>query len=302
MLFRRNHEPLKIYVSSMYEIPVFSAVIWMLPLAGKRGIDWQFNRTANPYNTADWHADRCCHPKTGGHLLLSLVLAYCFIEEEKIMQSYNDDDTAYGERDFTMDASPILREPVYLSHDEDAMYVRDSLTTGGFDFTDSDAGEKSWEESIVANSGWTYYADNKDKDKFGYIADGVEGGQHIAMSLVGGVYGMVEISFIISYESFGVALAWLDETAENTHQDQCKVAQSKVHWNNKKKKTRPNAPQLLVARWTKPASVPTVNILDNKLEQGINKTLHICLTPRSEENQEGSTTSNKFKLLGVRVY
>ena len=145
------------------------------------------------------------------------------------MQSYNDDDTAYGERDFTMDASPILREPVYLSHDEDAMYVRDSLTTGGFDFTDSDAGEKSWEESIVANSGWTYYADNKDKDKFGYIADGVEGGQHIAMSLVGGVYGMVEISFIISYESFGVALAWLDETAENTHQDQCKVAQSKVH-------------------------------------------------------------------------
>ena len=63
MLFRRNHEPLKIYVSSMYEIPVFSAVIWMLPLAGKRGIDWQFNRTANPYNTADWHADRCCHPK-----------------------------------------------------------------------------------------------------------------------------------------------------------------------------------------------------------------------------------------------
>ena len=69
MLFRRNHEPLKIYVSSMYEIPVFSAVIWMLPLAGKKGIDWQFNRTANPYNTADWHADRCCHIGISGILV-----------------------------------------------------------------------------------------------------------------------------------------------------------------------------------------------------------------------------------------
>ena len=216
------------------------------------------------------------------------------------MQSYNNEyDTAYGERDFTMDdASPILREPLYLSNDEDAMYVRNSLTTGGFDFTNSNAGEKSWEGSIVAN-GWTWAADNKDKDKFGYIADGVEGGQHIAISLIGGVHGIIEVSYVVSYESFGVALVWLDETVVNTHQDQCKVAQSRVHWNKKKKKTRPNVPQLLVARWDKPASVPTVNILDNKLEQGMNKTLHICLTPRSE-NQGG--TENKFKLLGVRVY
>jgi len=289
-LFHNNHEPLKIWVSSIYEVPVFSAVIWMLPLAGKRGLYWQFNRTANPYNTAAWHADACCHPHPGGHLLLSLVLAYCFIEEEKIMQSYNQDDTAYGERDFTMDASPTLREPLYLSNDEDSMYVRNSLTTEGFDFTDSNAGEKSWEESIVAN-GWTWFADNKDKDKFGYIADGVEGGQHIAISLTGGVYGKVEIRFVISYENFGVALAWLDETAENTHHDG-------LCTNGQDKKSTPK-PQRLVASWNEHVSVPKVDILNEKLEQGTNKTLHICLTPR-DEKQKG--TENKFKLLGIRVY
>ena len=56
-LFRNNQEPMKIFLSSMYEIPVFSAVIWMLPLAGKKGTDWQFNATVNPYSTSAWHAD-----------------------------------------------------------------------------------------------------------------------------------------------------------------------------------------------------------------------------------------------------
>ena len=59
--------------------------------------------------TADWHADACCHSKAAeGHLILSLVLAHCFIEEEKIMLSYNEKDTASGERDFTMDSSPTM--------------------------------------------------------------------------------------------------------------------------------------------------------------------------------------------------
>jgi len=56
-LFRKNQEPLKIWASSMYEIPVFSAVMWMLPLAGKKGMEWQFNRTINPYSTSAWHTD-----------------------------------------------------------------------------------------------------------------------------------------------------------------------------------------------------------------------------------------------------
>lgn len=292
MLFRSNQEPLKIWVSSIYEIPVFSAVMWMLPLAGKKGLYWQFNRTANPYNTAAWHADACCHPSPKGHLLLALVLAHCILEEEKIMLSYNEQDTAYGERDYTMNKSPIMREPLYLSPDEDNMYVRNNLTAGGLDFTDSSAGENAWKGAIVSNSGWTWYADNKDKDKFGYIADGVEGGQHIAISLTGGLYGMVEITFVISYENFGEALAWLDETAENTHQDG-------LCTNNEQEKKPTPIPQHLVAKWQEPASVPKVDILDNKLKVGENKTLHICLTPR-DEKQKG--TENKFKLLGVRVY
>ena len=55
--FRRNQEPLKNYVSSMYEVPVFSAVIWMLPMAGKRGKYWQFNSTLYPYASSTWHSD-----------------------------------------------------------------------------------------------------------------------------------------------------------------------------------------------------------------------------------------------------
>ncbi|KAL7538848.1 hypothetical protein ACHAXR_011284 [Thalassiosira sp. AJA248-18] len=288
MLFRNNQEPLKIWVSSIYEVPVFSAVIWMLPLAGRKGLHWQFNRTSNPYNTAAWHADSCCHPMPKGHLLLSLVLAHCIIEEEKIMLSYNGLDTAYGERDFTMDG--VMREPLYLSPDEDNMYVRNTLTAVRFDFTDPNAGEKSWEPSIVANSGWSWHADNKDKDKFGFIANGVDGGQHIAISLTGGVYGMVEIIFVVSYENFGVALAWLDETTNNAHKDGL--------CNGQDNKAAPT-PHHLVANWQEHASVPKVDLLDNKLKEGENKTLHICLTPR-DEKQKGP--DNKFKLLGVRVY
>ena len=290
MLFRNNQEPLKIWVSSMYEIPVFSAVIWMLPLAGKRGLYWQFNRTANPYNTAAWHADACCHPKPSGHLVLSLVLAHCILEEEKIMLSYSDQDTAYGQRDFTIDNPPSMREPLYLSPDEDNMFVMNNSTSaGGFDFTDPD-GEKSWKKSIVSNTGWSWYADNKDKDKFGYIADGVEGGQHIAIALSGGEYGKVEISFVVSYENFGIANSWVDESAENVHEGGL--------CNGQEKKADPN-PQQLSAIWDQPVSVPKVEVLDNKLKAGENKTLHICLTPR-DEKQKG--TENKFKLLGVRVY
>lgn len=54
-LFRNNEEPLKIWMSSIYEIPVFSASIWILPLSSKQGTAWQFNGT-NPYATS-----RECH-------------------------------------------------------------------------------------------------------------------------------------------------------------------------------------------------------------------------------------------------
>ena len=292
-LFRNNQEPLKIWVSSMYEVPVFSAVIWMLPLAGKKGIDWQFNTTlGNPYTTSVWHADACCHPKPPGHLILSLVLAYCIMEEEKVLLSYSELDKAEGEHDFTTDVTPVLREPLYLSPQEDELYVKNSLRYGGFDFTDSSKGEDSWKSAIKANNGWTWYADNKDKDKYGYIADGVSGGQHIAISLTGAKHGKVEISYVISYENFGVALVWLDGSADNTHTDTlCK----------KEANLNPKAgePQPLVAKWDYKASVPKLELLKASLNEGEVKTLHVCLTPRSND-QKG--TENRFKLLGARVY
>jgi hypothetical protein len=65
-LFRANEEPVKLWISSLYEIPVISASIWMLPLASKLGMEKQFSKKFgidNPYSTADWHADACCHRK-----------------------------------------------------------------------------------------------------------------------------------------------------------------------------------------------------------------------------------------------
>jgi hypothetical protein len=65
-LFRANEEPVKLWISSLYEIPVFSASIWMLPLASKLGMEKQFPKQfglTNPYSTLDWHADACCHRK-----------------------------------------------------------------------------------------------------------------------------------------------------------------------------------------------------------------------------------------------
>jgi len=286
MLFRRNQEPLKIWVSSMYEVPVFSAVIWMLPLSGKKGTMWQFNRT-NPYSTALWHADACCHPKPGGHLILSLVVAHCIAEEERMMLS-GPDDAAEAEHDLTTDDPPTMRDPIYLSPEEDTMYVKNDGTYSGFDFSDPD-GEQSWKGAVVAEEGWTWYADNKDKDKFGFIADDISGGQHMAVSLSGGEHGRVEVAYVVSYENFGVAMAWLDESIENI-QGFC----------NKEEGGSTPTHQQLTAIWERQASVPKVELLGQKIEKGEKKILHLCLAPHGyNEKQKG--TKNKFKLLGVRV-
>lgn len=303
-LFWDNDEPMKLWVSSMYEVPVFSAVIWMLPLAGRKGHAWQFNRTHNPYATNVWHRDACCHPRPGGHLILSLVIAYCLVEEEKAMRSHGARDAAEGERDFTMDAEPILRDPLYLSPEEDEMYVTGDQDGGGVDFTDSD-GEDAWRDSIAANEGWVWYADNKDKDKFGFIADGVEGGQHIAVSLTGGKYGRVEVAYVVSYENFGNALAWLDEWTANIHSDTlCKVHGKVQKHGNAADHRLQDKPQTLSASWDVTASLPKNELLRQRLEEGANAMLHVCLTPlgKPKRGRDQKDPKNKFKLLGVRVY
>ncbi|KAL9189237.1 hypothetical protein ACHAXT_011727 [Thalassiosira profunda] len=292
-LFRNNQEPMKLFLSSMYEIPVFSASIWMLPLAGKRGTEQQFNGTY-PYATSRWHTDACCHPRKEGHLILSLVLAYCMVEEEKAMPTYNDADMVVEEqRDLTALDTPLLRDPIYLSDDEEQLYVQNSLDSSGLDFTDP-RWKRSWKDSIVSNNGWEWFADNADKDKFGYIANGVDGGQHIALSLSGGRHGIVEVSYVVSYENFGTALAWVSDRSPNTKQSICKQTVDK--WQPSPR----GEPHRLFAGWAERASVPKVDLLSYRIKEGEQKTLHICLTPKSEKLTEG--TENKFKLLGVRVY
>mmetsp|Transcript_13187 Transcript_13187/g.26784 ORF Transcript_13187/g.26784 Transcript_13187/m.26784 type:complete len:592 (-) Transcript_13187:14-1789(-) len=292
-LFRRNQEPLKFWLSSLYEIPMFSASVWMLPLAGKKGADWQFNKT-NPYSSINFHADRCCHPHREGHLILSLVLVYCLVQEEKNLLSFHREDTLDVEQDFTANPDPTLRDPIYLSEDEEALYVRHDSNSKLIDFTDPSA-EKEWNKHVVQNDGWTWFADNREKDKFGLIANNVTGGQHISLEVTGGKLGLVELSYVISYENFGVALSWVDDSRDGgTHRPKCK----NEIW-EREGLIRLGGVEYLFGSWDEKASVPMVTILKNRVEEGGKGYLHICLTPHSTHRQGNE---NKFKLLGVRLY
>jgi hypothetical protein len=201
-LFRSSEEPMKLWINSMYEIPVFSASIWMLPLASKMGTAWQFNRTHNPYSTSLWHTDKCCHPNAEGHRILSLILAYCITEEEKLLKSTDDDSIGVVERDMTL--NNILRDPIYLSPEEDTFYVFNvgRNETVDIDFTDPN-GDRIWKDVVVANDGWVWFADNKERDKYGFIANTT--GAHLAIDVSGWKsLGRIEVSYVMSYENFGV--------------------------------------------------------------------------------------------------
>ena len=294
-LFHDSPEPSKLWISAMYEIPTISASLWMLPLASKGGLARQFSSSAeNQYSTSNWHTDTCCHPPYKGHLILSLILAYNVVEEERIMKKgiYSVD----VERDLTAETG-LLREPLYLSPSEDSIYVRNFNSDNAVEFNFEDPkGEDMWKDKVVSNEGWEWYADNKDKDKYGLIAKGTTGGQHIAFELTGGKYGIIEVSFVISYENFGIALAWLDEGENNSRSDMCNkeimvplpIAKGEL------------TSERLIAIWDEHVSVSTVQILKHKLLHGQRAILHFCHTPHVEWNRKGD--ENKFKLLGVRVY
>ena len=194
-LSRDSPEPTKLWISALYEIPAISASIWMLPLASKGGSARQFSHTEK-YSTSAWHTDSCCHPPMNGHLILSLILAHNMVEEEKVLAKGMH--SAYVERDLTADEG-ILRDPLYLSPEEDNMYVQsgnsESAERFELDFEDP-SGEHVWKDKVVANEGWEWYADNKDKDKYGLIANSITGGQHIAFSLTGGQYGIIEVRLL----------------------------------------------------------------------------------------------------------
>lgn len=116
-------------------------------------------------------------------------------------KSNNFSEKASIERDFTMQG--ILRDPVYLSKEEEDMYVqKDSAVEIDIDFTDPN-GEDAWKGYVVSMDSWKYYADNADKDKYGLIANSNEGGPHVALAVKGGKFGLVEVSYVLSYENFG---------------------------------------------------------------------------------------------------
>jgi hypothetical protein len=293
-LFRRNEEPMKLWISSLYEIPVISASIWMLPLASKMGMAWQFNKTHNPYSTSRWHADRCCHPHKEGHRILVLILAYNIVKEEQDMLLLKEYEVIDVEKDWTLNG--VMRDPVFLSPEEESMYVlNDASIAFSIDFTDP-ARNDTWKDKLVTNDGpFEWYADNADQDKFGLIADNLNGGQHISIAIVGGKFGLIEVQYVVSYENFGISLAWVDIFQQNTLQTRCNsTINDKVLAN-----TNLKGPQRLIGIWEEPVSIPRVQLLNTDIVEGQKRYFHVCLTPKGKHVKG---TRNKFKLLGLRVY
>lgn len=104
-----------------------------------------------------------------------------------------------------------------------------------------------------------------------------------------------KLSYVLSYENFGIALMWLDDKSNNTRTRNCNEA---IQIALPLAKGRLQS-ERLIAMWEEHASVPTVQILKHKLPQGQTANLHVCLTPRYPTRKG---PGNKFKLLGVRVY
>lgn len=249
----------------------------------------------NMFSTDAWHwGEECCHPHREGHMVLSLVLAYCIAEEEKFMLHHGGDYKIRLEHDFTADTNeppPVLRDPLYLSPEEDHMYVRNSMDVSQLDFTDPN-GEEKWKDLIVVQKGWSFFADNKDHDKFGFISNEVKGKTHFAITITGGKMGLVELSYVMSYENFGDAIAWISSPGDHVRHHLCL---SKHYFGVGQR----DDVDRMSGHWKEKVSIPTVTILKQRIQEGEQKTLNICLLPKLESR---SWKENKFKLLGVRVY
>ena len=233
--------------------------------------------------------------KAGGHLVLNLILAWSLIDEERRIGTAKFEI----EHDYTTDDNPVLRDPIYLSEEEDDLYVKGSAVIfAGLDFSDGTLGGDTWKESVKLNEGWTHLADNKEKDKFGLIA---EDSGHLVLELIGGKLGVVDVQYLVSYRDFGVALAWLSDALDGPKDTKylekyCREPLNNLGGNmgNKMREiTR------LVGIWDESASVPKSTLLKTKLQEGKSSLLHICLLPPGEKLLGDK---NKFKLLGVRVY
>ena len=102
--------------------------------------------------------------------MLSLLLSYCIVEEEQRMLSGFGGSDSSNHPDSTYDF-PNLREPLYISPDEDKLYISNDGTSKdvvNLDFTIPD-GESVWKDAIKANNVWKWYADNKDKVRKSFL-------------------------------------------------------------------------------------------------------------------------------------
>lgn len=291
-LFRGNNAPVKYWLATTYEIPMISANVWLLPLATKLGIDMQHNKSY-PFSTNHWHTDPCCHPRHAGHRVLALTLAYALEEERKVMQQ--GEELSEWEYDLTTNDDPFLRLPMYLSQEEEDLWVQNSASSVNLTIVDfQDPTSTSWRDALVANEGWDLFADNRDKDKFGLITNSTadqEWDPHVAFRLTGEKNGMVEASFIGSYENFGNALMWTDQ--DPLMHGNCTI-------DSVQRIVRYEQIAQLNTRWTQKVSVPIFVLKNDVLKAGEEKILHFCLMkPSDKQVQNGE--SNKFKLLVVRL-
>lgn len=267
-------------ILSVYQIPVVSVVDFLLPQSRRRGKRFMFNDT-NKHSISKWHADACCHPMTFGHLVIAFVFAFQLQQE----MQYVDQEIPTEEQDLTALQTPYLPDGWKVTEEEDKLYVLDP-NFGTWDFTQEKALLNS-NQSVVANTGWTVYAENKEHDKFGLIA--TEAYSYFALNISINRKQMVIISYLSSYENIGAVALWVSNSTNNNNSI-CKtlnVTDAVIVKNYDI--------SILNAVWEKTrGSVP--NSFSKKLTKSATYViLHICLLPQALK----FNGTNKFKIFGI---
>jgi len=281
---------------NLYEIPTLS-VMPLLPMARRFGAEVQYN-SSYPYSTLNWHTDHCCHPNGIGQRKLALVIVYHLQQE---IEEWLDVELTHFERDFTaLPTSPVLPQPVKLTESEDELYVFGEATMS------VDLSTSAFDPDLVGvvdMEGWTHSADNKDKDKFGLIAD--KAGAHLSAKIEAGPFGSLTLLFVKSYRDFGAVKVWVDthphlpdevQSCQQVDKDILAKVQGATY-----------GPELADARWMKQASAtsmasfrwlqPAYKLRKRDPNSG-QLYVHVCLVDRPKPIPG---EKNKFKLTGLQT-
>lgn len=279
----------------IYQIPYFSTFHIMYPLHLYKDIVARNEVHRFPHDR--FYKD-CCHPKYMVHQLAALLMGYSFQNEYRYWQRM--ERLQIGDQEF----DSFLMPPLYsLSPEKDRQIEYDLKKMKlkevfDLNFIDNDGQyDEKWDEVVVWNRGWQFM-DDTIKNKFGFIAgiNGTVNGSEIVFVLNReSDIDQIDISFMTSYEGFGNAVVWIDETVHDDHRYATECGSDRVE-NGRSLK--------LMALHEERTSVPEMKRMDDAVYHWRTNSsgsgsqyLHFCPV-QSDNAQKWS----KFKITRITTY